>query len=107
MQASQDSGQNVSILQSLLSQVPSTLLGGDDQAGKIDQLQVNAQAAQMAATHISPRQPEAWANQLQEISKAIYPILEWHDEIMKSITEFIEEIPILPDLIDQLKRKFL
>ena len=63
---------------------------------------MNAQAAQLQNTHITPRQPEAWTRQLQEVSKQIAPIIEWHDEIMQSITETIEKIPILPDLIEQL-----
>ncbi|KAI9876581.1 MAG: hypothetical protein M1830_006181 [Pleopsidium flavum] len=104
IQQSQDSGQgNVSMLQSLLSQVPSGLFGGKDQAGKADELQMNAQAAQMQNTHITPRQPEQWTQQLEEVSKQIYPILEWHDEIMQSITETIENIPMLPDLVEQIQ----
>ena len=74
-----------------------------DQPNKVEELQANAQAAQMQNTHISPREPEAWTRQLQEITKQIYPIIEWHDELMKSISEFIENIPILPDLIEQLQ----
>lgn len=104
IQHSQDSGQgNVSILQNLLSQVPSGLFGGKDQAGKADDLQMTAQAAQMQNTHITPRQTEQWTQQLEEVSKQIYPILEWHDEIMQSITETIEKIPVLPDLIEQIQ----
>lgn len=100
----QNSGQgNSSMLQDLLNQVPSGLFGGKDQAGKADELQANATAAQMQNTHISPRQPEAWTRQLQEIQKQIYPILEWHDEMMQSITEAIEQIPVLPALIEQLE----
>ena len=94
---------NPSLLQDLLSQVPAGLFGGKDQAGKADELQANAQAAQMQNMNISPRQPEAWTRQLQEVSEQIMPILEWHDEIMQSITEAIEKIPILPDLIEQLE----
>ncbi|MCJ1309659.1 hypothetical protein MMC25_003319 [Agyrium rufum] len=100
---SQNNLSNVSLLQDLLNQVPSGLFGGEDQAGKVDELQANATAAQMQNMHVSPRQPEAWARQLQEISKQIAPILEWHDEIIKSITEFIEKIPILPQLIEQIQ----
>lgn len=96
---------NPSLLQDLLSQVPAGLFGGKDQAGKADELQANAQAAQMQNMNISPRQPEAWTRQLQEVSTQIMPILEWHDEIMKSISEAIEKIPILPDLIEQLQGK--
>ena len=102
MESSKNSGQNFSLLQDMLKQVPSGLLGGTDQAGKVEELQMNAQAAQLQNIHVNPRHPEAWTKQLEEISKEIYPILEWHDEIMKSITEFIDQIPILPQLIEQL-----
>lgn len=103
IQQSQSGQGNVSILQDLLKQVPSGLFGGKDEAGKADELQQNAQAAQLQNTHITPRQPEEWTRQLQEISKQIYPILEWHDEIMQSVTETIEKIPILPALIEQIQ----
>ncbi|CAO1605666.1 hypothetical protein XANCAGTX0491_009172 [Xanthoria calcicola] len=102
---SQSGGNNTSILQDLLNQVPSGLFGGKDEAGKADELQMNAQAAQMQNTHITPREPEAWTRQLEETQRQIYPILEWHDEMMQSITETIEKIPILPDLIEQLQEQ--
>ncbi len=94
---------NPSLLQDLLGQVPAGLFGGKDQAGNADALQANAQAAQMQNMNISPRQPEVWTRQLQEVSAQIMPILEWHDEIMQSISEAVERIPILPDLIEQLQ----
>ena len=103
IESSQSGGQgNISILQNLLSSIPSGIFGGKDEAGKAEELQMNAQAAQMQNMNISPRQPEAWTRQLQEIAKQIGPIIEWHDEIMQSITETIEKIPILPDLIEQV-----
>ena len=64
----QNSGRsNVSLLQSLLKQAPPGVFGGKDQAGKASELQANATAVQMQNTHISPRQPEAWANYLQMV----------------------------------------
>ena len=93
------------MLQDLLNQIPSGLFGDKDEASKVEELQANAQAAQLQNTHITPRDPEAWTVQLQEVSKQIYPILEWHDEIMQSITETIESIPVLPDLIENLQGK--
>ncbi|KAL8663043.1 MAG: hypothetical protein Q9202_004183 [Teloschistes flavicans] len=105
IEQSQNSGNNTSLLQDLLNQVPSGLFGGKDEAGKADELQMNAQSAQMQNTHITPREPEAWTRQLEECQKQIYPIIEWHDEMMQSITEAIEKIPILPDLIEQLQEQ--
>lgn len=94
------------MLQDLLKQVPSGLFGENDPADKADELQSNAQAAQLQNTHITPREPEAFTEQLREITKQIYPVLEWHDDIMKSITETIENIPILPTLIEQLQGQY-
>lgn len=93
---------DTSVLRDLLDSVPSGLFGGKDEAGKADELQANATAAQMQNTHISPREPEAWERQLEEVQRQIYPIIEWHDEMMQSITEAIEKIPILPTLLEQL-----
>lgn len=94
--------QNTSLLKKLLKSLPSGLLGGKDQAGKVDELQSNAAAAQMGNMKLSPRQPEEWAQQLQEVQNQIYPILQFHDELMMGINETIEKIPILPDLLEQI-----
>ena len=103
MENSQSQGENQSLLQDLLNQVPSGLFGGKDQAGKADELQANAQAAQMEHTHISPREPEAFTREVEQMRKEVYPVLEWHDEMVQSITEAIEKIPVLPALIEQLQ----
>lgn len=102
----QNSGQaDTSMLQDLLSSVPSGLFGGKNEAGKVPELQANATAAQMSQMRVSPRQPEAFTRQMQEVAKSIYPIIEWHDEVMKSISEAIEKIPMLPDLIENLENQ--
>jgi hypothetical protein len=92
-----------SILKDLLGSVPSSLFGGEDQGGKVNELQANATAAQLSNMHVSPRKPEAFTKQMQQVSHDIYPIIEWHDELMKSIKEAIEKIPVLPTLIEQLE----
>jgi Heterokaryon incompatibility protein Het-C len=97
------SSANTSVLQGLLNSVPSGIFGGKDQAGKVNELQTNAAAAQMSQMHVSPRQPEAFTRQMQQVAKEIYPIIQWHDEIMQSITEAIEKIPVLPDLIEKIE----
>lgn len=94
-----------SVLRDLLSKVPSGLFGGKDEAGKVDELQSNAQAHQMQNTRISPRQPEEWARYLQDVQKQIYPIMQWHDEVMQGLTETIEKLPILPDLIENIQEE--
>lgn len=59
----------------------------------------------MQQTRISPREPEAWTRNLQEVQRQIYPILEWHDEMMQQITEALEKIPILPQLLENLQEQ--
>ncbi|TKA63794.1 hypothetical protein B0A49_07864 [Cryomyces minteri] len=94
--------QDTSILKNLLNQLPSGLFGVADQAGKADELQANAAAAQMQNMNITPKRPEAFTQQLDMITKQIYPVMEFHDQIMQSLTETIENIPILPELIEQI-----
>lgn len=55
--------------------------------------------------HISPKEPEAFTRQVDELSKQIYPILEFHDNIIQKISEAIDKIPILPDLLEQLQEQ--
>lgn len=96
---------DTSLLKDLLSSIPSGIFGGADEASKADELQANATAAQMSQMRVSPRQPEEFTIQMQQAAKEIYPIIQWHDEIMLSITETIEQIPILPELISQLEEQ--
>ncbi|KAK6387586.1 hypothetical protein LTS17_000855 [Exophiala oligosperma] len=103
MQQYQGMSNDSSILQDLLNKVPSGIFGGKDEAGKANELKQNSVNHQMQNTRISPRQPEEWTRYLADVQKQIYPIIEWHDEIMQSITETIEKIPILPDLIENIQ----
>jgi hypothetical protein len=96
---------NNSVLKDLLSKVPSGLFGGNDEASKADELQANATAAQMSQMRVSPKEPEAFTQQMQQVSKEIYPIIQWHDELMQQIKEAIEQIPILPDLIENIEEQ--
>ena len=103
MNQAQSKQADTSMLQDLLDKVPEGIFGGQNQSQKADELKQNAQAHQMQNTRITPREPEEWLSYINDVQKQIYPILEWHDEIMKSITEAIENIPILPDLIEQIQ----
>ncbi|KAK5208099.1 hypothetical protein LTR41_006035 [Exophiala xenobiotica] len=103
MQQYQNMNNDDSILQDLLNKIPSGVFGGKDEAGKANELKQNSVNHQMQNSRISPRQPEEWTRYLQDVQKQIYPIIEFHDEIMQSITETIEMIPILPDLIEQIQ----
>ncbi|KAG9235947.1 heterokaryon incompatibility protein Het-C-domain-containing protein [Amylocarpus encephaloides] len=96
---------DTSALKDLLNSIPSGIFGDQDPAGKADELQGNATAAQMNQVRVSPREPEEFTQQMQEIQQQIYPIIEWHDEIMHSIQETIENIPILPELLEQVEEQ--
>lgn len=90
-------------LKDILSKIPSGLFGGKDEAAEADQIKANATAAQMNQMRVSPREPEAFTLQMQSICKDIYPVIEWHDNLMRSISEAIEKVPILPELLEQFE----
>lgn len=100
-----DRTKNKSKIKDLLSQLPDGIFGGKDQASKADELESNANAASMGNLRVSPKEPEAFTEQLGELVKQIYPIMEFHDEIMQSISAFIENIPILPEMIEQIQEQ--
>jgi hypothetical protein len=94
---------NKSQIKDLLSKLPDGIFGGKDQSSKADELEESANAAAMGNMHVSPKEPEAFTEQLGELVKQIYPIMEFHDDIMQSIAAFIENIPILPEMIEQVQ----
>lgn len=96
---------NTGGLKDLLSKIPSGLFGNKDEVSKVDEVEANATAAQMNQVRVSPRRPEEFTIRMQEVAKDIYPIIEWHDEIMLGITEAIENIPVLPDILEQLQEQ--
>ncbi|KAH7391038.1 heterokaryon incompatibility protein Het-C-domain-containing protein [Phaeosphaeria sp. MPI-PUGE-AT-0046c] len=100
-----DRKKNKSQIKDLLSQLPDGIFGGKDQGSKADELENNASAAAMGNLHVTPKEPEAFTEQMGELVKQIYPIMEFHDEIMQSISAFIENIPILPEIIEQLQEQ--
>ena len=94
--------QDTSLLQTLLGKIPDGILGGGNKQ-KMNDIQNNANAAQMQNMHVSPRQPEEFTRYIQQIFKQVMPVIEFHDEIVMKITEAIEKIPILPQLVEQLE----
>ncbi|KAG9205508.1 hypothetical protein G6514_008150 [Epicoccum nigrum] len=100
-----DRDKNKSKFKELISQLPDGIFGGKDQAGKADELEESANAAAMGNLHVSPKEPEAFTQQVDEMVKQIYPIMEFHDEIMQAVQEFIEKIPVLPELIEQVQEQ--
>ncbi|KAH7394325.1 heterokaryon incompatibility protein Het-C-domain-containing protein [Pyrenochaeta sp. MPI-SDFR-AT-0127] len=100
-----DRTKNKSKIKDLLSQLPEGIFGGKDEAGKADELEQNANAAAMGNLRVTPKEPEAFTEQIGELVKQIYPIMEFHDEIFQSISEFIEKIPILPELMEEIQNQ--
>ncbi|KXG51916.1 Heterokaryon incompatibility Het-C [Penicillium griseofulvum] len=98
----QDSSE--SFLQTLLSKIPDGLLGdSNDQTGQMDDFKSKADEAKHDGDNVNPREPEDWAIYLDNVQKQIYPVLEWHDNLLKQINEAIEKIPVLPELIEQIQ----
>lgn len=92
-------------LQDLLDKIPDGLFGGEDSTGKMNEFKANAESTKQRNQNISPRQPEQWATYMNDVHKQMYPLLEWHDNLMKSINEAIENLPVLPDLIEQVQEQ--
>ncbi|EER25810.1 hypothetical protein D8B26_004077 [Coccidioides posadasii str. Silveira] len=105
MEQSQGEGGNKSFIKDLLDKIPSEIFGGQDNSGKMDEFQANAQHQQQSPPHVSPKEPEEWTEYLDNVKTQVYPVLEWHDNLMKSISEAIEKIPVLPDLIEQVQNE--
>ncbi|KAI0158079.1 heterokaryon incompatibility protein Het-C-domain-containing protein [Xylariaceae sp. FL1272] len=99
----QNSHNDTSYIAELLDKIPDGIFGGDDKKEKMNNIQQNAQSAQMENTSISPRDPEEFTQYAGQIFEQIMPAIEFHDELMKSISEAIEKIPILPKIIEQLE----
>lgn len=96
---------DTSFLRDLLDKIPDGLLGGDDKKSKMDDLQSNASASQLQNAQISPREPEEFAVYIQNIFEQINPAMEFHDQIIQNISEQIENIPILPKIVEQLEEQ--
>ncbi|KAI1749605.1 NIMA-interacting protein tinc [Xylaria castorea] len=101
----QHSQDDTSILADLLDKIPDGVFGGDDKKQKMSDIQDSAHAAQMENTSISPREPEEYTRYAQQVFQQIMPAIEFHDDLMKSITKAIENIPILPQIIEQLEEQ--
>lgn len=101
---SQSDTPSKSFLQDLLSKIPDGLLSDkDDQADKMDGFQAKADDTKQQSEEINPHEPEEWTRFLNDVQQQIYPVLEWHDGLIKAINQAIEKIPVLPDLVEQLQ----
>ena len=100
----QSSNSDTSLLRDLLDKIPDGLLGGSDKS-KLDDIQQDAQAAQMENVSVSPREPEEFTNHINTVFKQIMPAIEFHDELLKNISEAISKVPVLPKIVEQLEEQ--
>jgi hypothetical protein len=96
---------DTSMLRDLLDKIPDGFFGNKHESDKLDELQANANNAQMQNMSISPREPEEFTQYIQQAFKQVMPAIEFHDEVMKSITAAVEKIPVLPKVIEQLEEE--
>ncbi|KAI0198572.1 heterokaryon incompatibility protein Het-C-domain-containing protein [Astrocystis sublimbata] len=101
----QHANDDTSVIGELLDKIPDGVLGGDNKKQKMSDIQDNAHAAQMENTSISPKEPEEFTRQAQQIFQQIMPAIEFHDDLLKSINKAIERIPILPQILEQLEEQ--
>ncbi|KAE8338216.1 heterokaryon incompatibility protein Het-C-domain-containing protein [Aspergillus arachidicola] len=98
------SGSPESFVQDLLSMIPAGLVDDSEaQANKMEEFKTQSENAKQYSQDVSPREPEEWTCYLEGVHQKIYPVLEWHDEIIKSINTAIEKIPVLPELVEQIQ----
>lgn len=93
-------------LQGLLDKIGFGGFGGNnDNTGKMNEFKINAQAQQehQEQEDVSPLKPEEWAKFLTDVQQQVYPVLAWHDNLIKQINKLIDNIPVLPDLIEQVQ----
>lgn len=106
------SGGTTSTLKKILDNIPFGLLGlGDSNFGdQADKLQEDAAAKQLEQTSISDSSSGKVAgmdigqlkSQAAQTMKDIYPVLEFHDKVMKAMQKGIDRIPGASELLENL-----
>jgi hypothetical protein len=96
---------DTSLLRELLDKIPDGLFGDKHQSDRIDQIQSNATASQVQHMSVSPRDPEEFTVYVQNVFHQVLPAIEFHDDVMKTITAAVEKIPLLPKIIEQLEEQ--
>lgn len=96
---------DTSFIENLLDKLPEGIFGGDDKKDKMHNIQENANNSQLENMQVSPREPEEFTRYVQQVFKNVMPAIEFHDEVMQAISEAIENIPILPKIIEQLEEQ--
>ncbi|KAK0633008.1 heterokaryon incompatibility protein Het-C-domain-containing protein [Immersiella caudata] len=96
---------DTSMLRDLLDKIPSGLFGGDDKKAKMDDLQNNAAAAQMEQVTVSPRDSEEFTLYIQNVFAQLKPTIEFHDDLLQTLSQKMSQIPVLPKIIEQLEEQ--
>lgn len=96
---------DTSILRNLLDMIPDGIFGGKHQSDKLEEIQGNAATSQLQNMSVSPREPEEYTLYVKQVFDQIMPAIEWHDDVMKSISSTMENIPVLPKILDQLEEQ--
>lgn len=96
---------DTSMLRDLLDKIPDGLFGGKNQSNRIDKIQSDANAAQLQGMSVSPKDPEEFTDYVGQVFRQVMPAIQFHDDIMKSITSAVEKIPVLPKIIEQLEEQ--
>lgn len=93
-----------SYLKDLLGKLPSGLIGGGN-SEKVDEFDSKAKNERKKKQTVNPRKPEEWTKYLDGVQEQIRPVMEWHDGLLQSISETVEKIPVIPDLIEQVQNQ--
>ncbi|KAK6523163.1 hypothetical protein TWF694_006058 [Orbilia ellipsospora] len=100
----QNSQNDTSMLEGLLDMIPDGIFGNKSgEKDKLHEINQNATAAQMETMAVSPRDPEQFTQYVQQVFAQIMPAIEFHDHLLKSISEAIEKIPVLPKILEQFE----
>lgn len=112
--ASDNAEQNdqVSVLKDILDHVPWDMLGGDNKPdpAKADELKAAAAAKAQEAKQ-NPLGPNATLGGMnieeakataEQTLKDMYPILEFHDQILQGVNQLISKVPGLDDLLENV-----
>ncbi|KAE8133933.1 heterokaryon incompatibility protein Het-C-domain-containing protein [Aspergillus pseudotamarii] len=86
------------------SMTPAGLVDDSEaQANKMEEFRTQSENAKKKSQSVSPHEPEEWTCHLEGVHQQIHPVLEWHDEITKSINSAIKKIPVQPELVEQIQ----
>jgi hypothetical protein len=112
--ASEDAEKNdqVSILKEILDRVPWDMLGSENKPdpSKADELKAAA-AAKAEEVKQNPPDPNATLGGVnieeakrtaEQTLKDMYPILEFHDQVLKGVEKIISKVPGLDDLLENM-----